>query len=149
MRLRFILLAFFLAAPVFAQSEPWQPSDMMQPSALAARLSGAKPRPLILYTGFPVLYRSTRIPGAVLAGPMNKPEGLAALKQAVAGVPKNSEIVIYCGCCPFAVCPNIRPGFRALKEMGFTNVKVVEMPTNLSTDWAAKGYPVEKAAQSK
>jgi rhodanese-related sulfurtransferase len=137
---------FFIAALVFAQSEPWKPSDLMPPAALASRLQTSQPKPLILYVGFPVLYRSTRIPGAVLAGPMDKPEGLAALKQAVANVPKNKEIVIYCGCCPFAQCPNIRPGFRVLREMGYTNVKLVDMPTNMSTDWVGKGYPTDKAA---
>lgn len=142
---RFIAL-LFVAALIFAQSEPWTPADVMPPAALAMRLKTAQPKPLILYVGFPVLYRSTRIPGAVLAGPMNRPEGLAAMKKALVNVPKDSEVVIYCGCCPFAQCPNIRPGFRALREMGYTNVKLVDMPANLATDWVAKGYPSEKPA---
>jgi thiosulfate/3-mercaptopyruvate sulfurtransferase len=137
--------AFLLAAlTVFAQGEPWKSADLMPPAELAARLKSAGPKPLILYVGFPVLYRSTRIPGAVLTGPLNRPEGVTALKQAVAGLPKDKEIVIYCGCCPFEQCPNIRPGFRALREMGFTKVRLVDLPTNLSTDWVSKGYPTEK-----
>jgi thiosulfate/3-mercaptopyruvate sulfurtransferase len=137
--------ALLLAAlTLFAQGEPWKPADLMPPAELAARLNSASPKPVILYVGFPVLYRSSRIPGAVLAGPMNRPEGLTALKQAVAGLPKDKEVVIYCGCCPFAQCPNIRPGFRALREMGFTKVRLVDLPTNLSSDWVAKGYPTDK-----
>jgi hypothetical protein len=31
--------------------------------------------------------------------------------------------------------------------MGFTNVKVVMIETNLHTDWIEKGYPSEKATQ--
>jgi hypothetical protein len=28
--------------------------------------------------------------------------------------------------------------------MGFKRIKLVNIPTNLATDWAAKGYPLEK-----
>ncbi len=127
------------------EADPWKQSDLIQPEAFAAALkAGAKPP--ILYVGFPVLYRGAHIPGAVLAGPVSKPEGVEALKQAVAKLPKQSEIVLYCGCCPLEKCPNLRPAFRILREMGYTNVKLVMMPTNLHTDWLSKGYPVVKAA---
>jgi rhodanese-related sulfurtransferase len=131
-----------------AQPDPWQQSDLIQPATLAARLKGSGEKPLLLYVGFPVLYRSTRIPGAILAGPVRKPEGLQLLKRAVANSPKDREIVLYCGCCPWMQCPNVRPAFKTLREMGFTNLKLVMMPTNLSTDWVSKGYPVEKAAST-
>jgi len=51
-------------------------------------------------------------------------------------------MVIYCGCCPFTKCPNIRPAFQQLKKMGFTNVKVLDLPVNLQTNWIAIGYPL-------
>ena len=68
------------------------------------------------------------------------------LEQAVAKLPKDKELAIYCGCCPFSQCPNVRPAFALLKQMGYTKVKVLSIPTNLSTDWVSKGYPTEKAA---
>lgn len=40
-------------------------------------------------------------------------------------------------------CPNMRPAFRMLKEMGFAKVRALNLPTNFHTDWSAKGYPVE------
>lgn len=127
------------------EADPWKDRDLIQPEALADTLkSGAKP--VIVYVGFPVLYKSTRIPGAILAGPVSKPEGVEALKRAVAKLPQDSEIVLYCGCCPFTKCPNVRPAFRTLHDLGYTKVKLVVIPTNLSTDWVQKGYPVEKAA---
>jgi rhodanese-related sulfurtransferase len=129
-------------------SEPWQSADEMQPAAFAAQLTGSASKPLILYVGFPVLYKAARIPGAILAGPVGKPDGLASLKQAVASVPKDRQIVLYCGCCPFAQCPNMRPAFKTLHDLGYSNVKVVVIPTNLATDWIAKGYPIEKAANA-
>jgi len=52
--------------------------------------------------------------------------------------------VIYCGCCPFEHCPNVRPAFQLLNEMKFTNQKLLNLSTNLKTDWIDKGYPVAK-----
>jgi len=123
--------------------------DVMQDGRVgerpAARLTGASAsKPVILYVGFPVLYRSSHIPDAILAGPVSKPEGLDALRQAVAKLPHNSEIVIYCGCCPFDHCPNIRPAYAELHRLGFDRITVLSIPTNMSKDWIAKGYPTQK-----
>jgi thiosulfate/3-mercaptopyruvate sulfurtransferase len=141
----------FLSIALLAQtaSDPWKDPDLMQPSALAARLTASEPKPAIWYVGFPVLYRSAHISGAELAGPASKPEGLERLKQMAAKLPRDQELVIYCGCCPWDQCPNVRPAFRALHEMGFTRLKLVTIPTNLSTDWVKKGYSTERAAEPK
>jgi len=53
--------------------------------------------------------------------------------------------VIYCGCCPLERCPNIRPAFVALRQMGFTNVRVLLLPNSFEADWAGKGLPYEKS----
>jgi thiosulfate/3-mercaptopyruvate sulfurtransferase len=138
-----------LSLALFAQTpanppDPWNDSDLMQPAALAALLTGSAPKPKILYVGFPILYRSTHISGAELAGPASKPEGLEQLKQIAGKLPRGEELIIYCGCCPWDHCPNVRPAFRVLHEMGFTRLKLVTIPTNMSTDWITKGYPVER-----
>jgi thiosulfate/3-mercaptopyruvate sulfurtransferase len=44
-------------------------------------------------------------------------------------------IVFYCGCCPFNHCPNVRPAFKVLKQMGFTNFKLLNLPENLKVNW--------------
>lgn len=129
-----------------AQSESIRPSEIVQPAALAATLKAQGSKPAIIFVGFPVLYKSTRIPGALLAGPGARPAGIAMLQEAVAKLPKNKEIVLYCGCCPFTACPNVRPALRVLKAMGYTSVKVLDIRENMSTDWVAKGYPTEKTA---
>jgi hypothetical protein len=59
-------------------------------------------------------------------------------------VPRSANLVIYCGCCPFDHCPNIRPAYKALHEMGFVHVRVLVLPTSFAADWVEKGYPVEK-----
>ncbi len=129
-----------------ADDDPFGPGDLIQPETLAARLRSNNSKPAVLFVGFPVLYRSTKIPGAIMTGPAAKSEGIQLLKNAVASMPKNREIVLYCGCCPWSHCPNVRPAFKAMKEWGYTNVKVLSIPTNLATDWVSKGYPTEKAA---
>jgi thiosulfate/3-mercaptopyruvate sulfurtransferase len=56
---------------------------------------------------------------------------------------RDKEVIIYCGCCPFRRCPNIRPAFELLKKMKFTNLKLLNLPTGLNEDWIHKGYPLE------
>lgn len=125
-------------ARLFAFADPWSAADLMSPETLSADLKS----PLIIHVGFSPLYHGAHIPGSVYAGPGVKAEGIEALKKAVEGQPRDREIVLYCGCCPWDHCPNIRPAFAALKQMGFTRVKALKIPTNLKTDWADRGYPV-------
>jgi rhodanese-related sulfurtransferase len=129
-----------LAAAMFATSDPWSTRDLMQPADLVAM----KSQPAIFYVGFPVLYRAAHIPGAVLAGPCSKSEGLDLLTKALGPLPRPREIVLYCGCCPFQKCPNIRPAYQAAADLGFSRVRVLVIETNLHTDWVAKGYPVAR-----
>lgn len=129
-------------------TDPWSKDELMEPAALARILnvSGGHQAPTIISVAFPFLYRQRHIPNAQFAGPGSKPEGIAALKNAVSQLSKDTSIVIYCGCCPMAHCPNIRPAFRTLKDLGYRNIDVLNLPTNFHTDWTARGYPVEPPA---
>ena len=142
-----LIILFALAASA-ADPEPWSVSQVITPAEFAPVVT-KKDHPRILYVGFPVLYRSKHIPDAELAGPGSKPEGLDLLKKAVEGVPKDQPIVIYCGCCPFGRCPNMRPAFKQLQAMGFTRVKVLSIPTNFTKDWLDPGYPFEPGSAAK
>ena len=126
-------------------TDPWLNSELMEASELAKALNSEAD--LHIYcVAFPVLYRQKHISKAKFAGPASKPAGIADLRAAVDGLPKDAPIVIYCGCCPMKQCPNIRPAYLTLKELGFKNLRVLDIPTNLHTDWTAKGYPVEPAS---
>ena len=141
------ILALFASFGLLAadNSRPWTSSDLVSAAQLNSQLPAVKAGKIILIqVGFAVMYRMGHIPGSQYAGPASKPEGLAALKKLVANLPRNQEVIIYCGCCPWDDCPNIRPAYRALKEMGFTNFKVLDIPERLGTDWTAKGYPIAK-----
>jgi 3-mercaptopyruvate sulfurtransferase SseA len=124
--------------------DPWTAADLIQPAQFAARLKDpSAPKPTIYYVGFAVLYRSKHIPGAEFVGPGSKQEGLQSLREAALKHARADEIVIYCGCCPWDHCPNLRPAFIMLHELGFKRVKVLNLPTSLVKDWLEKGYPFE------
>ena len=128
-----------------AQGDPWSASELMPPKALADELRGDGSKPVVIAVVFPVMYRQRHIAGALYAGPGRDAAGIDALKAAVKGLSKEAEIVLYCGCCPMVRCPNIRPAYRALKELGYTNVRVLALETNFHDDWSSKGYPSEPA----
>ncbi len=127
---------------------PWSPSELMEPATLAGIVKSPDKRPVILSVAFPFLYRQRHVTSAQFAGPTSKPEGVAMLKHTVSRLSHDADIVVYCGCCPMEHCPNIRPAYRTLKELGFRNVHVLNLATNFHTDWTVKGYPVEPKGPS-
>jgi hypothetical protein len=119
--------------------EPWTDKQLKDPAVLAATIADSKaPRPVIFNVG-PV----QQIKGAIAIGPTSAPANLEKLKQQLAKLPKDKEVIIYCGCCPFNRCPNVRPAFELLQQMKFKNAKLLNLPSNLKDDWISKGYPLE------
>ena len=116
---------------------------LIQPKDAAARVADKSAKLVVIQVGPNVLYRSKHIPGALYAGPTAKPEGLALLKQAVDKLPRDRELVLYCGCCPWDHCPNMKPAMELLRQMGFTRARAMYVATNFKTDWIDQGYPVE------
>jgi thiosulfate/3-mercaptopyruvate sulfurtransferase len=144
MKITFLRPFALVAIVCFAQetADPWPRAELLAPAALAQEINSAKP-PIVIAVAFPVLYRSKHILHAIDGGAGSKPEGIETLKKAVANLPKDSDIVIYCGCCPMVKCPNVRPAYRTLKELGYKHVRVLDIPTNMHTDWYTKNYPSE------
>ena len=138
------MLVAFGALSAQTVVDPWTAGDVIQPDQLAARLkSPTASKPPIYYVGFGILYRSKHIPGAEFIGPGSKQEGLQALREAALKHARTEEIVIYCGCCPWDHCPNMRPAFIMLHELGFKRVRVLSLPTSFPKDWVEKGFPFE------
>ncbi len=124
-------------------SDPWTAQQIITTKKLDELLSVKNGnKPVVLMIGFDFLYDQGHIPGAVFAGPASKEKGLEKLKKAVKPYNKNQEIVIYCGCCPFDHCPNVRPAFKTLEEMGYKNLKVLYLPNDFEQNWKDKGYKV-------
>lgn len=120
-------------------------AELLQPEELVQilRSSGGE-KPLILQVGSHVLYAEAHIPGSEYIGAAGQDAGLQALQERVKGLERNQFIILYCGCCPWNKCPNIRPAYQQLHVLGFTKVKVLYLATNFGADWVNKGYPVAK-----
>lgn len=114
----------------------------VQPAELADLLGKSGDKPLLIHVGFKKLYEQAHIPGSEYLGPGKDDGALAGLKQRVATLPKSTPIIVYCGCCPWVRCPNVQPAYDTLRDLGFTDVRVLFISENFGADWADKGYPV-------
>ncbi len=117
--------------------EPWKTSQLIAPADLPPLLSNANEKKPLVYSVGP----GALIKGSVDMGPAHEKANLDKLKAALSKMPKNADIIIYCGCCSFDRCPNIGPAFSLLNEMHFTNARLLNLEHNIHTDWVAKGYP--------
>ena len=147
--LRVSLFAALFAVATFASAQgPAKSADdvpaasRIQPAELVNAMKTGGQKPAVLYVGPKAFYAQGHIPGADYIGPVGKPDGLAELRTRVASLPKSLPVVIYCGCCPWDHCPNIRPAFAELKKEGFSNVRVLYLATSFGVDWKDKGLPV-------
>ena len=114
----------------------WTPQQLLEPSSLAEDLRSGKKQPLIFSVG-----PGAVIPGSIQIGMTKEKENLQKLEQQIKKLPKDKPIVIYCGCCPFDHCPNVRPAIQMLKDLKFTHYQLLNLPHNIKQDWIAKGYP--------
>ncbi len=139
-------VATLLASLAFAYQASLIPaSRLVNPDQLVKILqSGTSEKPLMLQVGSHVLYTQAHIPGSEYIGPASSEIGLQSLRKRVESLPRNKFIVLYCGCCPWSHCPNVKPADDALHAMGFTNVKILYIANNFGADWVEKGYPVAK-----
>ena len=137
------LFAFAIIALAFQSSkqqdqESWTEKQLMPPAELAKIINGGNTSGTYIFNIGP----SGTIKNAIDIGDGKEKNNLDKLKKEVSKLPKDANIVIYCGCCPFEHCPNIRPTFSLLNEMNFTNHKLLNLPKNLKVDWIDKGYPM-------
>lgn len=120
-------------------------AQLINPDDLLAILQSAHgAKPLILNVGPHLIFMQAHIPGAEFVGSPSDSQGVESLRRRVKPLPRNAFIVLYCGCCPWGHCPNVRPAYRELQKAGFTNVKVLYIADNFETDWVNKGYPTVK-----
>jgi hypothetical protein len=131
-----------------AQAVEPAPAQLVEPADLARLLSDTSSlRPEVLHVGFPILFRSGHISGSRHIGPASTPEGLQALKEVLRTIPRGRSIVLYCGCCPWADCPNVRPALQLAQELGRDEVKLLHLPRNLKRDWIDQGLPTSRSDQ--
>jgi thiosulfate/3-mercaptopyruvate sulfurtransferase len=137
----FILIILISSFTSYAQNPiNWTRKQLMEPSQLADAITTKTDVPVIVSVG-----PGATIPNSIDVGMCSTEEGLNRLKTQLNSIAKNQKIVIYCGCCPFERCPNVRPAIDVLKQMNFTNYFLLNLPHNIKIDWIDQGYPVVKA----
>lgn len=134
------LIVFACSNSVEKDKELWSKDQLMEPAELAKIINDPSAKKPFIYSVGP----GANIKGVIEMGAAQEKEGLNILRSALSSHDKNTEIVILCGCCPFADCPNIRPAFALLNEMKFTNAKLLNLSHNLKVDWIDKGYPMNE-----
>jgi rhodanese-related sulfurtransferase len=140
LNLLILIIALSLGVNSYAQNPVnWTEKQLVEPADLANAITSKKDVPVIISVG-----PGATIPNSVDVGMVNTPEGLEKLKVQLKTLHKDKKIVVYCGCCPYEHCPNVRPAIDALKELKFTNYYLLDLPHNIKRDWIDKGYPVSK-----
>lgn len=133
-----VMVLALLSSFAFQQVEPWKPDQLMEPADLASVIRHPeKPQPHIISIG----------PGAVIKdsydiGPTSEKANLMKLQNHLDTLQRDASVVIYCGCCPFSKCPNIRPAFTLMNKMGFRNHKLLNIEQNVKVNWIDPGYPM-------
>lgn len=137
-----LVLAVVLTGAVSAPAQSQPSPQLIQPAELVKLLQASSAqKPLIIQVGFRTLYEQAHIPGSEYVGASSQPEGLQQLHRRVQALSRKRFIVLYCGCCPWSHCPNVRPAYQELEKMGFRNVKLLYIANNFGADWVDKGYP--------
>jgi thiosulfate/3-mercaptopyruvate sulfurtransferase len=120
------------------ENDPWRKDQLIEPFELAKVINDKSSKKPIIYSIGP----GGNIKDNIEMGAAQEKENIDNLKIALSKLDKKTEIVIFCGCCPFEHCPNIRPAFNLVTEMKFTNYKLLNLSHNLKVDWIDKGYPM-------
>ncbi len=118
-------------------SENWTQDQLIEPSTLAATIKSNKQLPVVFSIGPGAI-----IPNSIDIGMTKDEQNMAKFRSEVNKLSKSANIVVYCGCCPFERCPNVRPAIAFLKSASYTNYHLLNIPHNIKTDWIAKGFPV-------
>jgi hypothetical protein len=140
-----LVFTLILASRMASAAEDDLSKALITPTALTRILqSNQASKLLILNVGPRVLYQQAHIRGAEFIGPTSVAPGIDRLRERVKSVPKTRQIVIYCGCCPWERCPNVKPAFQELKKLGFRKVKALYIANNIGSDWVDPGHPTER-----
>lgn len=140
--MKILFTLFFICSGLYNsyfQAPTWKKEQLMSTKDLADKITAnAKDKPLIFNVG-----PMDNIKGAVAMGAATNITFADKMKSTLAMENKTKAVVVYCGCCSYSSCPNIKPAYDILMAQGFKNTKVLELPEGIKPDWVAKGYPME------
>lgn len=136
---KLLIFLIFNSLTSFGQNEPWSNTQLIEPLKLAMIINEGNNIPKIISIGPGVVIKNS-----IGAGECRFKENLDNLEQTLLSLSKEKEIIIYCGCCPFKDCPNIRPVYSLMNKLGFINHKLLNVSNNIKTDWIDKDYPTNE-----
>lgn len=116
----------------------WKKEQLYNVEQLAERIHQADTSDIYILNTGPV----EDIQYAIHIGPVENKKYLDKLELLLPALDKGREVIIYCGCCPLVVCPNLSPAYDLLSHNGF-RVKVLALEQDLEEDWIGKKYPVK------
>lgn len=123
----------------YGQAPVWKKEQLMPTQELADKINtNAKDKPVVFNVG-----PMDNIKTAIFVGRATSATCAEKMKSALAMESKTKSVVVYCGCCSFSSCPNLKPAYDALISQGFKNTRILEIPEGLKPDWVAKGFPME------
>ncbi|MDQ3045943.1 MAG: rhodanese-like domain-containing protein [Bacteroidota bacterium] len=135
----FFLFLSIVFLSLVSSAQDLKKEQLIEPSELAKKLSDPESLKPVVFNVGPV----DQIKSAINIGAVNTEAGMKKLRLEVAKIPKNKAVVVYCGCCTSANCPNIRLAINYLVSAGYTKAKVLNIPTGIKEDWVQKNYPME------
>lgn len=133
-----IYLCFGIQANAQESTTLWTADQVLKASILASRINNNELNGMLVLCVGPDAAVKNSIPFDIVSDK----ENMKKFKKYLKNVSKDQEIVIYCGCCPNDVCPNLTPAFEYMQKKKFTNFKILEIPENIKVDWILKDYPV-------
>ncbi|MGV3761899.1 rhodanese-like domain-containing protein [Parapedobacter sp.] len=138
----FVTLLTWVNAKSYGQekTEPWNNKQLLETEVLASKIAVGEANDLLILSIGP----DAIIKGSIDIGPAGEKEHTKKLRAYLKDIPRDREVVVYCGCCPFDRCPNVRPAFIVLNEMGFKKGKLLNIRRNVKVDWLDKDYPVNE-----
>ncbi len=113
--------------------------DLVAPKDLSEQIKAEK-APVIWNVG-----SQKNILGAVKIGELQFESSKKLLAEAERQVSKSTEIVLYCGCCPLEYCEPMMQALALLRELGYTDLKVLNFKEGLKEDWIDLNYPMDPA----
>src|SRR5215467_10979849 len=102
------LVSIPMASIASCQASAIPTARLINAGDLVKILQGGKQKPLMIQVGSHVLFSQAHIPGSEYIGPASSESGLQRLRQRVESLPRTQFIVLYCGCCPWGHCPNVK-----------------------------------------
>jgi len=118
-------------------SDPWSSSQALQAADLAGEARSKKWNSSDhSLRGLPHSFRGGHIPGASFHGapPRTRP---GRIKKWADSLPRSTNLVIYCGCCPFEKCPTFAPIHRSPRH-GVQQPARARSPTNFAPTGSAR-----------